>query len=236
MLRVFGSRQIRNRATMGGNLVTASPIGDSAPVLLALDAKVVLASLAGERTLPIGEFFVSYRKTALQPGEIFKTILIPRGVRRRTSRAKRRGSKFPSGARWTSAPWPAAFVVDLDQQKSCAMSGSAYGGVAAMPSRAKKTEAALLGKVWSEETIASALPILRTEFTPISDVRGSADYRSGLITSLLEKFLTAESRPGCQPAPALPQVMRQWPGICRSVRNSSRKRAQTRHGRGDVCG
>src|SRR5204862_318778 len=64
MLRVFGSRQIRNRATMGGNLVTASPIGDSAPVLLALDAKVALASLKGERTLPIDQFFVAYRKTA----------------------------------------------------------------------------------------------------------------------------------------------------------------------------
>src|SRR5436305_11144826 len=91
MLRVFGSRQIRNRATMGGNIVTASPIGDSAPVLMALDAKVVLASLNGaashesngsglsisERTLPIHEFFVAYRKTALCPGEILKTIIVP---------------------------------------------------------------------------------------------------------------------------------------------------------------
>ena len=65
MLRVFGSRQIRNRATMGGNIVTASPIGDSAPCLLALDAKVVLASTNGERTISINDFFVSYRKTAL---------------------------------------------------------------------------------------------------------------------------------------------------------------------------
>ena len=80
MLRVFGSRQIRNRATMGGNLVTASPIGDCAPVLLALDAQVVLVSAKGKRTLPIDQFFVAYRKTALQPGEILKTILIPRGI------------------------------------------------------------------------------------------------------------------------------------------------------------
>ena len=69
MLLVFGSRQIRNRATLGGNLVTASPIGDSAPVLLALDAPVVIASAAGERVLPMDEFFVSYRKTALQAGK-----------------------------------------------------------------------------------------------------------------------------------------------------------------------
>src|SRR6185295_7714162 len=80
MLRVFGSRQIRNRATMGGNLVTASPIGDSAPVLMALDAKVVLVSLNGERTLPIDQFFVAYRKTALRGGEVLKTIIVPRGA------------------------------------------------------------------------------------------------------------------------------------------------------------
>src|SRR5262249_55894410 len=78
MLYLFGSRQIRNRATMGGNIVTASPIGDSAPVLLALNARVVLASAKGERTLPIDEFFVAYRKTALQPGEILKSIIVPR--------------------------------------------------------------------------------------------------------------------------------------------------------------
>ena len=79
MLRVFGSRQIRNRATMGGNLVTASPIGDSAPVLLSLDASLVIASRQGERRVPISEFFQGYRQTALRPGEILKTILLPRG-------------------------------------------------------------------------------------------------------------------------------------------------------------
>ena len=70
MLRVFGSRQIRNRATMGGNIVTASPNGDSAPVLLALDARIVLASETGHRTLPVEEFFVAYRQTALQAGDV----------------------------------------------------------------------------------------------------------------------------------------------------------------------
>src|SRR4051812_27712463 len=78
MLLLFGSRQIRNRATLGGNLVTASPIGDCAPVLLALDARVVLASAAGERTLPLEQFFVSYRKTAVQAGEVLKSVIVPR--------------------------------------------------------------------------------------------------------------------------------------------------------------
>src|ERR1039458_9353733 len=88
----------------------------------------------------------------------------------------------------------ACFTVDLDKQNVVRHARLAYGGVAAMPARAKKTESALLGKVWSEETIEIVLPILRTEFTPISDVRGSADYRSGLVTSLLEKFFAGENQ------------------------------------------
>jgi len=116
MLRVFGSRQIRNRATMGGNIVTASPIGDSAPVLFALDASVILASESGERTLSIGEFFVAYRKTALQDNEVLKTIIIPRalavdGVTRKTAWfkvSKRREMDISTVA--------GCFTVDCDKQ------------------------------------------------------------------------------------------------------------------------
>ena len=188
MLRVFGSRQIRNRATMGGNLVTASPIGDSAPMLLALDAKMVLASNNGERTLPIGEFFVAYRRTALQPGEVLKTLLIPRGVSAPKLTRKSAWFKVSKRREMDISTVAACFVVDLDSQNVIRHARLGYGGVAAMPARAKRTEAALLGKIWSAETIQCVLPILQTEFTPISDVRGTAEYRRGLITSLLEKF------------------------------------------------
>ena len=207
MLRVFGSRQIRNRATMGGNLVTASPIGDSAPVLMALDAKVVLASLrsgagfqpanrsAGvppaqlsERTLPISEFFVAYRKTALQAGEVLETIIVPRGPSRPGLTRKNWWFKVSKRREMDISTVAACFTVDLDKENVVRHARLAYGGVAAMPVRAKKTEAALLGRAWSADTIQEVLPVLRTEFTPISDVRGSAEYRSGLITSLLEKF------------------------------------------------
>ena len=188
MLRVFGSRQIRNRATMGGNVVTASPIGDSAPVLLALDAKVILTSEAGERTLPISEFFVSYRKTALQTNEVLKAILVPRGISKSGRTRKFEWFKVSKRREMDISTVAGAFVVDLDSQNIVRHVRLSYGGVAAMPARAKKTEAALLGKVWSAETIQSVLPILQTEFTPISDVRGSADYRSGLIANLLRKF------------------------------------------------
>ena len=195
MLRVFGSRQIRNRATMGGNLVTASPIGDSAPVLLALDAKVVLVGQASslcvskdqknkltgkmpvplrERTLPISEFFVAYRKTALRADEILKTIIVPRGISRPWLTRKCSWFKVSKRREMDISTVSACFTVDLDKQNVVRHARFAYGGVAAMPSRAKKAESALLGKVWTEETIENVLPILRTEFTPISDVRGSA--------------------------------------------------------------
>jgi xanthine dehydrogenase molybdopterin binding subunit/xanthine dehydrogenase small subunit len=188
MLQVFGSRQIRNRATMGGNIVTASPIGDSAPCLLALEAKVVLASAGGERTLPISEFFVAYRKTALQLGEVLKTIIIPRGGSAPHLTRKTAWFKVSKRREMDISTVAGAFVVDVDAQNIIRHVRLGYGGVAAMPSRAKQTEAALMGKAWSEQTIQSVLPILRLEFAPISDVRGTAEYRSGLIASLLEKF------------------------------------------------
>jgi xanthine dehydrogenase molybdopterin binding subunit/xanthine dehydrogenase small subunit len=186
MLLVFGSRQIRNRATLGGNLVTASPIGDSAPVLLALDAKVVLACAAGERILPIEEFFVSYRKTALQPGEILKTVIIPRfgpneSIRRKFYKvSKRREMDISTVA--------ACFAVRFTDSGTIVHARLAFGGVAAMPLRAHETERALIGK--RAENFKEVLPVLEGEFTPISDVRGSATYRQQLITNLLRKFFS----------------------------------------------
>ena len=224
MLRVFGSRQIRNRATMGGNLVTASPIGDSARVLLALDARVVIVGQASrlspsesktidpktaessgygprttdyglcERTLPISDFFISYRKTALQPDEILKTIIVPRGQPKAGLTRKCEWFKVSKRREMDISTVAGCFTVDVDSQNVVRHARLAYGGVAAMPSRAKKTEAALLGKVWNEETIRTVKPILRAEFTPISDVRGSAEFRSELIVNLLEKFFHAEFR------------------------------------------
>ena len=221
MLRVFGSRQVRNRATMGGNLVTASPIGDSAPLLLALDAQMVLVSLQSrtrlspvrgnggtgetpaplsERVLPIQEFFVAYRKTALRRGEILKTIIVPRVVPPDRMRrcawykvSKRREMDISTVA--------ACFTVNLDAEGVVRHARLAYGGVAAMPLRARKTEAALLGKRWCEATVKALLPVLQAEFKPISDVRGSAEYRHALITGLFEKFYFAERDGAAEPLP-----------------------------------
>ena len=222
MLRGFGSRQIRNRATMGGNLATASPIGDCAPVLLALDAKVMLAEQAArqspsgkadqelatgvppllqERLLPISEFFTAYRQTALRAGEVLQTIILPRGVSAPGRTRKTAWFKVSKRREMDISTVAACFTVDLDAQGRVCHARLAYGGVAATPARALRTEQSLLGQLWNAETIQSVLPILSAEFTPISDVRGSAEYRRGLITSLLEKFVaeTSSLTPGWSP-------------------------------------
>jgi len=190
MLRVFASRGIRNRATMGGNLATASPIGDNAPVLLTLDASVVLASRGGERKLSLDEFFIGYRKTALKPAEIIKEIVVPRMTEKHAARkvdflkvSKRRELDISIVA--------GAFRLDFSADGVVRTARIAYGGVALATRRARKAEAALEGKRLEEarETVAAALA---DEYQPIDDVRGSAAYRKGLILSLWEKFVSGE--------------------------------------------
>ena len=198
MLRVFGSRQIRNRATMGGNIVTASPIGDSAPVLLALDARVVLASESGERTLPMSDFFVSYRKTALQPGEILKTIIIPRFPNTPGTQRLCQWYKVSKRREMDISTVAACFALEVDQKGVIQHARLAYGGVAAIPSRAIKTEGALIGRMWNEKTAEELCAQIPSEFRPISDVRGTAEYRGALIESLFKKFYWETTEPAEQ--------------------------------------
>jgi xanthine dehydrogenase molybdopterin binding subunit/xanthine dehydrogenase small subunit len=195
MLHVFASRQIRNKATLAGNLVTASPIGDMAPVLLALDARVVLASVHGVRELPLDAFFTGYRKTALAPFEILLAVLVPReaaapGITRRTESykvSKRRELDISIVA--------AAFSIDTDAAGIVRRARLAYGGVAPMPLRAREAESLLEGRPFTRTSVESLGPVLQRAFTPIKDARGTAEYRRALVVSLFEKFFDrAESR------------------------------------------
>jgi len=191
MFAVFAARQIRNRATLGGNLVTASPIGDSAPVLMALDASVVLASALGQRVVPLVDFFTGYRQTQLRPDELMLEIVLPRpgltpGVERRTDFQKvshRRELDISIVA--------GAFCLDTDAGGVVRRARLAFGGVAALPVRARAAEAALEGRTLAAAA-ATVTEILRDAFTPIDDVRGSAAFRRGLIVSLWEKFVAGE--------------------------------------------
>jgi xanthine dehydrogenase large subunit len=187
MLRVFASRGIRNRATMGGNLATASPIGDSAPVLLTLDASLVLASLKGERTVSIDEFFLGYRKTALEPGEIIMDIVLPRLPKPRGLARRVNFLKVSKRRELDISIVAAGFRVDIDADGIVRCARLAYGGVAVTPRRARAAEAALEGRRL-EDAREQVSDLLRGEFQPIDDARGSAAYRRGLVVSLWEKF------------------------------------------------
>ena len=192
MLKVFAARQIRNRATLGGNLATASPIGDSAPVLLSLDAELVLASAQGSRTLPLSEFFTGYRKTVLAPGEIILEVVLPRfdpagGLSRRSDFlkvSKRRELDISIVA--------AAFSIDTDPSGIVRRARVVYGGVAATTVRLRRAEAALEGRSLGEAA-AEVAAILAAELKPIDDARGGAAYRRALIVSLWEKFVSGDT-------------------------------------------
>ncbi len=191
MLRWFAARQVRNRATLGGNIATASPIGDSAPVLLALDASVVLASAAGERTVALSDFFIGYRRTLLQPGEIIREIVLPAfGA---TAGCSRRADfiKVSHRRELDISIVAAAFVLDVDAGGVVRHARLAYGGVAERPSRALAAEHALIGSTL--ETSAEAVKAaLKGAFNPISDLRSGAEYRRGLVLSLWERFRNGE--------------------------------------------
>ena len=189
MLRWFGSRQIRNRATLGGNLATASPIGDSAPVLLSLDASLVLESVTGVRVVPLNEFFVGYRKTLLQTGEIIREILIPRArVQPGLDQEFARFYKVSRRREMDISTVAGCFRIQLDAAGKIRLARVVYGGVAPTPVRASDIEDALLGNEWNRDTVAGVAKVLAKRFTPISDVRGSAEYRTALIAELLQKF------------------------------------------------
>jgi xanthine dehydrogenase small subunit len=188
MIHWFAARQVRNRATLGGNLGTASPIGDLPPVLLSLEATLKLASSAGERTLPLANFFTGYRQTELQPDEVIVSVQIPKAPTSGT--ARRLAQSYKIGKRGTDdiSIVAAAFVVDVDANNQILHARLGYGGVAATPARAIAAETFLIGKPWNVDTIEAIKPLLQDAFTPLTDLRGSAEYRQRLIVNLFEKF------------------------------------------------
>jgi xanthine dehydrogenase small subunit len=194
MLRWFAAQQIKNRATLGGNLGTASPIGDLAPVLLALDADIEAVGLAGRRTIAVADLFTGYRTTALEPAELIATVHIPTAAT--PGSVRRISTSYKVGKRGTDdiSIVAAAYRVELDADGRVLEARLAYGGVAATPLRALEVEAALIGSPWSGATATATAERLRGAFTPLDDHRGSADYRRRLTGNLFLK-LFHESEP-----------------------------------------
>ena len=185
MLRWFASRQIRHRATLGGNLATASPIGDSAPLLMALDATLLLVSNDGEREVAIEDFFTGYRKTVLRDDELIRAVRIPRGPAGRVgflkvSRRRELDISIVS----------AGFRVATDDGGLVTEARLAFGGVAEKTLRATAVEVAMIGRPLAAHR--DLLEMLDAAFTPLSDVRGSAEYRRAAVRGLFEKFIADE--------------------------------------------
>ena len=178
----FASPLIRNGATLGGNLGTGSPIGDAAPVLLAMEASVVLVSTDGRRTVQLADYFTGYRQSVREPGELIAEVVVPLPDREITAFhkiAKRPFDDISSVA--------VAYAVDVvDGIVERARIG--LGGVAATPIRAARTEAALYGEPWTAATVDAAAEVLTGEGTPISDQRASSDYRAAMLGQSLRKF------------------------------------------------
>lgn len=191
MLPQFASRLIRNTATLGGNIATASPIGDAAPVLLALDATLVLASLDGERQVRLAEYFTGYRETIRQPGEVIRAIGVPFPLAPDSAFykvAKRRFDDISSVA--------VAFAMSIDAGVISAVR-IGLGGVAATPIRAEATEAALSGQAWSAQSAREAAALMAAEGTPMDDHRASGRYRAAMLEQSLLRFF-AQTTPAQQ--------------------------------------
>ncbi|MGD0710655.1 MAG: xanthine dehydrogenase small subunit [Bacteroidales bacterium] len=188
ILSVFGSLQIRNVATIGGNIGSASPIGDSLPLLFAYGAKVKLASETNERLLGLEEFIIGYRKTELRNDELITEIIIPKNENvivksYKVSRRKNLDISTVSGAFKIKIEGVIVSEIIL-----------AFGGMAATTKRATNCEKLLSGKKWTRENIDAAMKILAEEFTPLSDARSEATYRSTAAKNLLMKFFLETSK------------------------------------------
>jgi xanthine dehydrogenase small subunit len=183
LVRRIGSRQIRNLGTFAGNLATASPIGDTLPCLVALDAHVTVSSRSGARTLSVECFVTGYRKTVLAPGEIIETIRIPFLSDGQQFAAYKLSKRFDQDI----ATVVAAFRLTLEGGKVAELR-AAYGGMAPRVLRAATVEQAVVGRVWAPKSLEDVEALLARDFTPISDHRGGAAYRMRAAAGLLRRL------------------------------------------------
>lgn len=183
LFRRFASPPIRNVATLGGNIANGSPIGDSMPALMALGVTLRLRHGAHTRELPCEAFYLGYRQTALLPGEFIECIhipLLPSGCHFHTYKVSKRFDQDISAV-------CGAFCLELmgglvRSMRMC------YGGMAATPQRAVHCEQALVGQPWTEAVLAAAAEALEQDYTPITDMRASSDYRRLVAKHLLRRF------------------------------------------------
>ena len=186
----FAGLPVRVSGTLGGNVANGSPIGDSMPLLIALGATLVLASTRGERSLPIADFYLAYRKTALVPDEVLARIDVPLPTPHEWLRADKISKRLEDDI--SAVCLAVALQIDGGVIRSARIGA---GGVAAVPARAIQTEAALAGKPATKAVFDAAATVLAAEFEPISDMRASSAYRRTVLGNLLRRAW-AQSQPG----------------------------------------
>jgi xanthine dehydrogenase small subunit len=179
----FASPPIRNAGTLGGNIANGSPIGDTMPALLVMNASLVLRKGDDRRTLPLNDFYIAYQETALQPGEFVEKILIPLPVDGAQVECYKVSKRFDQDISAVCG----AYRLVLNGGKVADIK-IAYGGMAAIPKRAEQCEKTLRGNTWSEALIDDAMNALDKDFTPLSDMRSTAAYRQRICRNLLQRF------------------------------------------------
>ena len=181
ILKRYGSVQIRNVCTIAGNIATASPIGDTLPLLLALDSQIVIKGKNKTQILPLNGFFISYRKTKLKKGQFIHSIRIPllkKNIFKAYKISKRIDDDISSVC--------ASFNIEINNNKIKKIK-VAYGGMSSIPKRAINCEKILLNSFLSNKTINKAKKFLEKDFKPITDARASNKYRMEVAKNLLEK-------------------------------------------------
>ena len=182
ILRRYGSVQIRNVGTIGGNIATASPIGDTLPLLLSLNAKIIIQTKKSNKQILLNNFFIKYRKTKLKKGEFIKSIIIPI-YKNHNFKAYKISKRFDDDISSVCASFN--FKIKDQRIQDVAI---AYGGMAEIPKRAKNCENFLKNSKFSEDIFEKAKDLLKRDFNPISDMRASKQYRLEVAENLLIKF------------------------------------------------
>ena len=179
----FASPPIRHAGTMGGNVANGSPIGDAAPVLMALGATLLLRRGSVQRRIALDAFYLGYMNNALAPGEFVEAIELPLPPAAARVRAYKLSKRFDCDISAVCAGlW---LELDGERVKEVRL---AFGGMAATVQRAAGAEAALRGQPWTQASVDAAKAALATDFTPLSDMRASAAYRAQVVQNLLQRF------------------------------------------------
>ena len=184
MIRRLGSTQVRNSATVCGNIANGSPIGDGPPMFIAAGATLHLRRGEVRRALPLEAYFVAYGKQDRQPGEFVEAVTIPALSARTQFRAYKVSKRFDQDISAVLG----AFALEIDDDSVVISARFAFGGMAATPKRAVLAEAAVTGRVWDEDALAAAREAIAQDFTPLTDMRASDWYRRTVAANLLTRL------------------------------------------------